>query len=577
MRAALAPLLLLLRLNVAAAAGVAVNTSVTSKLEAYNVDIKGTSVSGLSSGAFFAVQMHVAFSDFIVGAGVFAGGPYDCAKGSLTTAQLTCMNAVTPPSARTYQDITDSRAKAGTVDSTANLAAHNVFLFSGKRDTTVKQTVMDALDKYYKSYITAGTVEYVNDMSAAHTQPTDDPANKNSCTTSSPPYLSNCNYDGAGKALNTIYSGLKPRNDGTLSGKLLEFSQSEFLATGMSMASSGFVYVPASCAAGQRCRLHVSFHGCLQNYGAVGDAYTAHSGYNKWADANDMIVLYPQTSKSTFAPSNPNGCWDWWGYAGKDYDEKSGKQMAAVLKMIQRIASGHPALPAPADVHVAGVTNSSVALAWNAVTGAAGYQVQRDGTVVGTPAAAAFTDTGLQSGTEYAYVVAAVDADKAPGEAASPVNAKTSGPPPPIAPPAELKVTGTTNTTITLTWTAEQGAVSYKVYADGAAAGAPVSTAKYTDTGLQPETTHSYTVSAVDAQGAESKRSTAVTGKTDSSFQCTVYTSSNYAHVQAGRAHDKLGRAYANGSNQEMGLDNTFYKSTLAETQQGYYIVGQCP
>jgi poly(3-hydroxybutyrate) depolymerase len=43
-------------------------------------------VSGLSSGAFMAVQMHVANSATIRGAGVFAGGPYYCAKGSMMTA-----------------------------------------------------------------------------------------------------------------------------------------------------------------------------------------------------------------------------------------------------------------------------------------------------------------------------------------------------------------------------------------------------------------------------------------------------------------------------------------------------------
>jgi hypothetical protein len=62
-------------------------------------------------------------------------------------------------------------------------------------------------------------------MAAAHTQPTDDPAMKNSCGVSSSPYLSNCQYDGAGAALQAILAGLKPRNDGALSGSLIEFSQ----------------------------------------------------------------------------------------------------------------------------------------------------------------------------------------------------------------------------------------------------------------------------------------------------------------------------------------------------------------
>lgn len=50
-------------------------------LSAYNVDPSSVSVSGISSGGFFAVQLGVAYSDvFPVGFGVFAGGPYDCAR-----------------------------------------------------------------------------------------------------------------------------------------------------------------------------------------------------------------------------------------------------------------------------------------------------------------------------------------------------------------------------------------------------------------------------------------------------------------------------------------------------------------
>ena len=44
---------------------------------------KEFSVSGISSGAFMAVQMGVAFSKDIVGLGAIAGGPYYCALGSV--------------------------------------------------------------------------------------------------------------------------------------------------------------------------------------------------------------------------------------------------------------------------------------------------------------------------------------------------------------------------------------------------------------------------------------------------------------------------------------------------------------
>lgn len=50
-------------------------------LPSYNADPKSVSVSGLSSGGFMAVQLGVAYSGtFQTGFGVFAGGPYDCAR-----------------------------------------------------------------------------------------------------------------------------------------------------------------------------------------------------------------------------------------------------------------------------------------------------------------------------------------------------------------------------------------------------------------------------------------------------------------------------------------------------------------
>ncbi|RZU77344.1 feruloyl esterase [Micromonospora kangleipakensis] len=51
-------------------------------------------------------------------------------------------------------------------------------------------------------------------------------------------------------------------------------------------------------------------------------------------------------------------------------------------------------------------------------------------------------------------------------------------------------------------------------------------------------------------------------------------TASNYAHVTAGRAYQSGGYAYALGSNQNMGLYNTFYTSTLKQTGPSYWVIG---
>ncbi|WP_328344187.1 extracellular catalytic domain type 1 short-chain-length polyhydroxyalkanoate depolymerase [Micromonospora sp. NBC_00421] len=54
----------------------------------------------------------------------------------------------------------------------------------------------------------------------------------------------------------------------------------------------------------------------------------------------------------------------------------------------------------------------------------------------------------------------------------------------------------------------------------------------------------------------------------------TCVTASNYAHVVAGRAYQSGGYAYALGSNQRMGLYNTFYTSTLKQTAPANWVVG---
>lgn len=84
-------------------------------------------------------------------------------------------------------------------------------------------------------------------------------------------------------------------------------------------------------------------------------------------------------------------------------------------------------LPAPTGVTVTGTTDTTAALSWDAVTGAASYDIHRDGTKVGTATSAGYTDTGLATGTAYRYTVAAVDSSGARGAASAAVTATTTG------------------------------------------------------------------------------------------------------------------------------------------------------
>lgn len=138
--------------------------------------------------------------------------------------------------------------------------------------------------------------------------------------------------------------------------------------------------------------------------------------------------------------------------------------------------------------------------------------------------------------------------------------------------PTGLTVTGVTDTTVTLHWTAVGGAASYAVLRDGAKVGAPASAA-YTDSGLAAGTAHAYTVAAVDPSGAAGAPSGAVSATTSGSAPTRCFTDDNYHQVTAGRAHQSAGYTYADGSDQNMGLWNVLITHALKETSTGYYVI----
>lgn len=282
-----------------------------------HADISAVTVSGVSSGGYMAVQMHVAHSASVKGAGVIAGGPYYCAMGSVWTAYYNCMTPGwwTPlPPAASLKAITEQLARANRIDAIGHLSDARVWLFSGTQDRTVLPTVVRELWAYYALFGVKATM--VADKPAGHAMVTLDAGNKD-CAATKDPYINACDYDAAGELLKHLLGPLKPP---AKEGPLHEFDQ-------------GFVYVPKSCDK-ERCRVHVVFHGCRQSV----DRFARDAGYNRWAEANSLIVLYPQV-KASWYPFNPRGCWDWWGYTGAAYHTKDGAQIRAVWAMLERLSA----------------------------------------------------------------------------------------------------------------------------------------------------------------------------------------------------------------------------------------------
>jgi len=309
-------------------------------LPQYNVNTSLITTGGLSAGAFMAIQFHVAFSQNIRGAAVFAGGPFYCAQDALTSALTTCMNA--EPSAPDADDLASQMqqfAADGKIDGVGNLTDARVFLYSGQSDSVVNSNVVRAAEELYKKFVTTGTVVGEFSLDSEHCLPTLNYGED--CTQLGSPYLGKCNFDGAGAALKVLYGpDLKPRGTAD-QANLKNFNQSAYGAdASISLNTQGFIYVPTACAKGDLCALHIHFHGCKQSISDIGDAYPVHGGINEWAESNNIIVLYPQAVHSQFEPSNPQGCFDWWGYNGGDYAFKTGAQMKVVHAMVDALTGG---------------------------------------------------------------------------------------------------------------------------------------------------------------------------------------------------------------------------------------------
>ena len=315
-------------------------------LPTLRLDAAGTTVSGLSSGAYMAVQLHVAHSKSIAGAGVVAGGPYLCAEGQLATALNSCMKTfLGPPDAAALFARAEALVKAGHVDPFDGLAGDRVYLFSGTEDTTVTPPVMAAARAFYRlAGIAEQDIKYLGDVAAGHAFIVEEATN--SCAVTGTPFINDCDYDQAGDILQHLYGTLAAPVAAD-ADRLLTFDQSAFLPgpQGHSMAASGFVYIPAACAAGEICRLHIAFAGCRQTPDHIGDLFARTTGYNRWAESNRLVVLYPQAITTG---ANPHGCWDWWGYSGPAYHTQSGPQVAAIAAMAARLGAPFAAAPAPA-------------------------------------------------------------------------------------------------------------------------------------------------------------------------------------------------------------------------------------
>lgn len=314
-------------------------------LPAMHADPDKVSVSGLSSGAYMAGQYSVAYASSIMGAGMVAGGPYNCGANNPGTFAHACLKGT--PSADSAWKSALTFAENDVTDPVEALKHQRIYIFGGRKDDVVKPPVVRALrDFYRKAKVPTANILSVTTMPAGHAFIA--PAFGNACGTDDAPYIEHCAvagkaYDQPYEILNHIYA-LKQPAAPTLSSAPVPFDQSAYAKPDALMAKQGWVYIPATCRdAGTRCAVHVVFHGCIQSTETVGDDVYADVGYNRWADGNGIILLYPQVDKTSVR--NENGCWDWYGYTtgsllmplGLSSALRSAPQMRAIKAMVDRL------------------------------------------------------------------------------------------------------------------------------------------------------------------------------------------------------------------------------------------------
>jgi len=349
------------------------------QLGSYKASRRNNSISGLSSGAFMTVQLHLAHSASFAGAGIIAGGPFRCAEtfrsAELMTAEddcidnslYICMNPLIPatsPDAQKLADLAHETARAGMIDAVSNLADDRLYIFTGSTDDVVDSVVVARTRKFYELLgVNPANISYHDNVAAGHSIITDNPEDSE-LPLNQPPYINNGGFMQSHDILRHIYSGLQPPAE-HLAGQLLRFDQTEFFAGNegrASMSRFGYIYIPSNVAAGKvkEPRVHIALHGCKQGYNYTdyvngradianqppyGNRYFTTTGYNYIAESNDIIVLYPQAEGTDNGSiQNPDGCWDWWGYTSAspevpDYYSREAVQIKAIHAMLDRLCA----------------------------------------------------------------------------------------------------------------------------------------------------------------------------------------------------------------------------------------------
>ena len=171
---------------------------------------------------------------------------------------------------------------------------------------------------------------------------------------------------------------------------------------------------------------------------------------------------------------------------------------AAESEFSVNISTKEAPITPPTEIFVTEVTETTVTLEWNAVAKAESYNIYNANKLIANVKETTCKVEGLQSYTEYAFVIKSV-AGEEESFASETIVAKTKDIA--VGKPSNLVAEATGTSSIKLTWEAAENALSYNVYmiADNGNAEklATVSVLTYTASNLSSNTPYFFAVSAV--------------------------------------------------------------------------------
>lgn len=296
------------------------------------------------------------------------------------TALSICMK--NPAQAKLPFEVMQEFEKENLISPLANIQNQKILVYHGLDDLVVNPVMANKLSEFYlQNGVSVQNLVQIT-RAGGHNYPTDK-LGLNSCISERTPYVSSCEFNLSEKVLThlTGINNLK-RAEVKVATELLKVVSQD--RTGLtrprSLAAYGYLASGEKCLKNpESCHLHVALHGCemsdafdanfdtrfvrgaragyfqmrtkkdsflfsplpyieQKKAGMAGLKFAQSSGYIDYVEANDIMVLFPQTDITELNyPLNPKGCWDWYGWTDANYATNNGAEPKWLMAWIQEL------------------------------------------------------------------------------------------------------------------------------------------------------------------------------------------------------------------------------------------------